>query len=91
MDMRAAVIPYPAAAPCGRGGGSGLGAAANNILLSMYGGMIGGIFGTFTYMPANGQWLLIAGVATAGVTLTIMFFLSTSASQSSGPSPSSPG
>merc|ERR1719262_657373 len=26
------------------------------LLLSLYGGMIGVITGTFTYMPANGQW-----------------------------------
>ncbi len=30
------------------------------LLLSMYGGMIGLITGTFTYMPANEQWRAIA-------------------------------
>merc|ERR1719258_229272 len=45
------------------------------LLLSMYGGMIGVISGTFTYMPANGQWRPMAPAVGATVTLTIMFFL----------------
>merc|ERR1719261_1509810 len=45
------------------------------LLLSMYGGMIGVITGTFTYMPANGQWRPMAPAVGATVTLTIMFFM----------------
>merc|ERR1719454_2800102 len=45
------------------------------LLLSMYGGMIGVIYGTFTYMPANGQWRPMAPAVGATVTLTIMFFM----------------
>merc|ERR550514_2618039 len=45
------------------------------LLLSMYGGMIGVISGTFTYMPANGQWRPMAPAVGATVTLTIMFFM----------------
>jgi len=45
------------------------------LLLSMYGGMIGVIYGTFSYMPANGQWRPMAPAVGATVTLTIMFFL----------------
>ena len=45
------------------------------LLFSMYGGMIGVIFGTFNYMPANGQWRPMAPAVGATVTLTIMFFL----------------
>merc|ERR1719262_1540432 len=44
------------------------------LLLSMYGGMIGVIYGTFTYMPANGQWRPMAPAVGATVTLTVMFF-----------------
>merc|ERR1719201_1370003 len=45
------------------------------LLLGMYGGMIGVIYGTFTYMPANGQWRPMAPAVGATVTLTIMFFI----------------
>merc|ERR1719486_662871 len=45
------------------------------LLLGMYGGMIGVIWGTFTYMPANGQWRPMAPAVGATVTLTIMFFI----------------
>merc|ERR1719262_1295237 len=45
------------------------------LLLSMYGGMIGVISGTFTFMPANGQWRPMAPAVGATVTLTIMFFI----------------
>merc|ERR1719261_835277 len=45
------------------------------LLVSMYGGMIGVISGTFTYMPANGQWRPMAPAVGATVTLTIMFFM----------------
>merc|ERR1719426_499414 len=44
------------------------------LLLGMYGGMIGVIWGTFTYMPANGQWRPMAPAVGATVTLTVMFF-----------------
>merc|ERR1719426_532922 len=44
------------------------------LLLGMYGGMIGVIYGTFTYMPANGQWRPMAPAVGATVTLTVMFF-----------------
>merc|ERR1719158_1654992 len=45
------------------------------LLLSMYGGMIGVIYGSFSYMPANGQWRRMAPAVGATVPLTIMFFL----------------
>merc|ERR1719456_384084 len=45
------------------------------LLLGMYGGMIGVIYGTFTYMPANGQWRPMAPAVGATVTLTVMFFV----------------
>merc|ERR1719191_704068 len=45
------------------------------LLLGMYGGMIGVITGTFTYMPANGEGRPMAPAVGATVTLTIMFFI----------------
>merc|ERR1719159_207445 len=45
------------------------------LLASLYGGMIGVIYGAFTYMPANGEWRPMAPAVGATVTLTIMFFL----------------
>merc|ERR1719504_469795 len=37
--------------------------------------MIGVIYGTFTYMPANGEWRPMAPAVGATVTLTVMFFI----------------
>merc|ERR550514_365831 len=45
------------------------------LLASLYGGMIGVIYGAFTYMPANGEWRPMAPAVGATVTLTIMFFM----------------
>merc|ERR1719271_879152 len=45
------------------------------LLVSMYGGMIGVIYGTVTYMPANGEWRPMAPAVGATVTLTVMFFV----------------
>ena len=45
------------------------------LLASLYGGMIGVIYGAFSYMPANGEWRPMAPAVGATVTLTIMFFL----------------
>merc|ERR1719408_933740 len=45
------------------------------LLLGLYGGMIGVIWGAFTYMPANGQWRPMAPAVGATVTLTVMFFI----------------
>ena len=44
------------------------------LLLGMYGGMIGMIYETFTYMLAKCQWRSTAPAVGATVTLTVMFF-----------------
>jgi len=45
------------------------------LLVSLYGGMIGVIYGAFSYMPANGEWRPMAPAVGATVTLTVMFFI----------------
>merc|ERR1719218_470209 len=59
-------------------------------LAALYGGMITVIYATFDYMPANGNWRPMAPAVGATVTMTIMFFVSTAVSRSSGRSPSLP-